>query len=105
MKHIELISAIIEAEQQAQTMADEAKNKKLHLREDLRVETENLRGEYFRKAKERVETMQAQENTHTDKDIAALNKTHRNDMQAMENLYAANHTAWVDIIYAMVIDA
>ncbi|MDR0326077.1 MAG: hypothetical protein LBI19_08310 [Oscillospiraceae bacterium] len=104
MKQTELISTIIEAEQQAQALAAEAKRKKLHLREDLQVDAENLRKRYIQLADERIQEVLAQENEYTDTKIQEANEIHRVEMEAMEKLYSENRAMWIEKIYTTVVD-
>ena len=104
MKHIDLISRIVEAEQKAQALAAEAKEKKLNLRDELRVNTEGVRRDYLSQADRRISRIMAQENERTDNAIKELNERHAKDMESMERLYAENRAAWSGEIYAMVID-
>jgi len=104
MKQTELIHTIIETEQQAQMLAAEAKEKKLHLREELRADAENLRKKYLQMADARIAEVRGQENLFTDGKILEANETHRLEMSLLERLYAENRDAWIDKLYGLVVD-
>lgn len=104
MKQIELIHTIIETEREAQTLAAEAKEKKLRLREELRAGAETLRKKYLDMADTRIAEVRTQENAFTDGKIREANETHSVEMESLERLYAENRDAWVDKIYALVVD-
>ena len=103
MKHTELINTIIEAEHQAQSLTAEAKQKKIHLREDLQNSAEDIRRKYSDQADKRIREVQAREDEMTDRAILSVNETHRAVMDAMEKRYAKNRSMWIEKIYGIII--
>ena len=103
MKQTELINTIIEAERQAQSLAAEAKQKKLRLREDLKTSVEEIRRKYNEQAEKRIRELQAREDEMTDSAILSVNEAHRTVMDAMEKRYAKDRGEWIEKIYGIII--
>jgi len=103
VKQTELINTIIEAERQAQSLAAEAKQKKLRLREDLKTSVEEIRRKYSDQADKRIMEVQAREDEKTDSAILSVDQAHRAVMDAMEKRYAKSRGAWIEKIYGTII--
>ncbi|MDR1669275.1 MAG: hypothetical protein LBR76_04885 [Oscillospiraceae bacterium] len=103
MKHADLINSIIEAEQQAQTLAAAAREKKLRLREDLSESSEKLRQDYLAQADARISAVREREEKQNSDAIEGVNLLHRMEMESMERLYGEHRAEWVDKLYTMVV--
>ena len=103
MKHIEVINKIIEAEQQAQQLAGEARDKQLRLDEDLQKDTDRLREGYMEQARKRIALVREREEKQTAEKIAALNAVQKLDMDNMEHLYRSHKEEWIDELFDRII--
>ena len=103
MKHVELITRIIEAEQKAQQLAGQAKDKKLHLPEELRESMASMRQTYFDRANRRIMMVREREMSHTDEKMSALEVMHKIELENMEKTFAENRDEWVEKLFSMIV--
>lgn len=103
MKHVEVINKIIEAEQLAQQMAGEARDKQLHLEEDLQESAQSMRKNYQAEAQKRIDVVREREDMQTREKIDALTVVHKLEMDNMEQLYQKNRDAWATELFNRII--
>ncbi len=103
MKHADLINSIIEAEQQAQALATEAREKKLRLREDISESAENLRRDYLAQSDARISAVREREEKQTNDALEGIELLHRMEMESMERLFEEHREEWVGKLYEMVV--
>jgi F0F1-type ATP synthase membrane subunit b/b' len=93
----------MEAEQQAQALAAEAREKKLRLRENLSESAENLLRDYLAQADTRIDAVREREETQTNDAIEGINLLHRLEMENMQRLFEEHRDEWVEKLYTMVV--
>lgn len=103
MKHADLINSIIEAEQQAQALAAEAREKKLRFREDLSESAENLRRDYLAQSDARINAVREREEKQTNDALEGIELLHRMEMESMERLFEEHREEWIGKLYEMVV--
>lgn len=105
MEYNEIINRIVEAENTAQQMSNEANSKRSALDEDLKTEREKMRASYFERAQRRLSVVAEQEEKAAREKIAALDSQLAHDLQTVDELYEKNHTQWVDKLFARIVGA
>jgi len=104
MDQTQMVTRIIETEHQAQSMTAQARDQKLRLRDELRVQAEERRTELLEQAERRISRVRECENSAADQAVEEINRRHRAEMDAMENLFSQNRENWIDTLYHMVIE-
>lgn len=103
MEHVELINRIIEAENEAQRIAGDARDKLIALPAELQEKTEIVHQEMRRRAENRVEQVRKHEEQWADERVAALNAQLAEELAALERMFAERRQQWADHMLAMVI--
>lgn len=103
MDHIEIINKIVEAEQTAQRIADEARAKLASLDTDLVAENEKMRKQYFERADKRIASVREREGAIADEMIAELEKKLEQDLEGIERLAREQNDNWVSTIFSMIV--
>lgn len=103
MEHVDLINRIIEAEQEAQRIAGEARGKLDTLPEELKDKTETLRREIYKRADRRIREVRAQEEVWTAERVADLGARHTEDLAALESSFAEHRQEWAGKLLDMVV--
>lgn len=104
LKHVDLINRIIEAEQKAQQLAGQARDKKLHLHEELRESAANMRQTYFDRANHRIDSVRERENSQNDEKIMALTVMQNLELANMETTFLQHRDEWIEKLFSMIVD-
>ncbi|MCL2031105.1 MAG: hypothetical protein FWG93_06115 [Oscillospiraceae bacterium] len=102
MEHVDLINRIIEAEQEAQRIAGQARDKLGALPEELKGETDKLRKELYKRADRRIDEVRAQEQEWAARRVAQMEARHAADLAALERSFAEHRQEWADRLLDMV---
>ena len=103
MEHIDLINRIIEAEQRARALSDEALEKRMGMYTELETATNGLRESYLERARSRIEKVRELEDKFTDETLAELEATFKKDMLSIETAFEQNQDKWVDKLFSMIV--
>ncbi|MCI8538842.1 MAG: hypothetical protein HFF18_09325 [Oscillospiraceae bacterium] len=103
MEYMQLVSSIVAAERQAQSVASEANAHKATLDADLAAEKKMLRASYQARAKARVEKVAEQEAQFAQESIERLNAGLEQDMASIEALYQANRDQWAEELFRKIV--
>ncbi|MDR1735661.1 MAG: hypothetical protein LBR85_02170 [Oscillospiraceae bacterium] len=102
MEHIDLINRIIEAEQEAQRIAGEARDKLRALPADLKSQTDKVRRDLYARADSRIEEVRREEEQYASDTVAELDARFKSDLAELEGVFAAHSKAWEDRLFALV---
>lgn len=100
---IELINKIIEAEQNARKLAEEAYEKRDTMRSELGTSTEDLRREYFVRANARIQKVREQNKVIAGEQIAVLDETFTLDLERIETAFKQNQDEWTEKLFDIII--
>lgn len=100
---IELINKIIEAEQNARKLAEEAYEKRDTMRSELSTSREDLRREYFARAEARIQKVREQNKVIAGEQVAVLDETFTHDLERIEMAFKENQDEWADKLFGMII--
>ena|GEM_PF-4126367 len=100
---IEFIGKILETEQKAGRLADEAREKSENMRSGIDASAEGLRREYRMRAEERVKKMREQNRVIAEEQIAALDETFKRDYERMETAFEKNQDEWTEQLFRIII--
>lgn len=103
MEHIDLINRIIEAEQRARHLADEAREKRKAMHTELETATTGLRESYLDRARARIEKVKERETSFTEERLAELSVAFEADMKSIEAAFEKNQDEWVDKLFSMIV--
>ncbi|MBM6896785.1 hypothetical protein H9X86_05290 [Pseudoflavonifractor capillosus] len=104
MDYTMLIDRILEAEQSARDVAEEAKNQKANFEAELEQEKAAIRQKYLDRADTWLEELKSQEAEKKDQLIAAQ-KVRLADAEAkMERAYTRYGDNWVDTLFHQTVD-
>lgn len=103
MEYMQLVSSIVAAERQAQSVAEEANAHMATLDADLAAETKALRASYQARARTRVEKVAGQEAQFAQESIERLSAGLEQDMAAMEARYQANRDQWAEELFRQIV--
>ena len=103
MEHIDLINRIIEAEQRARELSDEARDKRAGMFTELEAAAADMRGSYLERAHARIEKVREFEDEFTRETLEGLEKTFNEDMISIETAFERNHDKWVDELFVMIV--
>lgn len=100
---IELINKIIEAEQNARKLAEEAYEKRDTMRSELGTSTEDLRREYFSRAEARIQKVREQNKVIIGEQVAVLDETFTHDLERIEMAFKENQDEWANKLFGVII--
>lgn len=103
MADIIIADSILQADKQAQILAEEAKLNLSRLSSDLKTEAEEMRKAYFARADKRIANVVETENIYAAGIIEVNNKKLDEQIAFLKESAAINRDKWVDILYKMVI--
>ncbi len=98
----EVINKMIELDQQAQKLTEEAQGLKDGIDQKIDAEKKAMREEYLNKAKSRITVVHETEKTIADEKIAKIEANDIENTANIEKQYVENKEAWVDLIYGNI---
>ncbi len=102
MEHIEVIVKIIEAEQAAQKVADDALAQKQNLASSLTEKKQNLHDQFVERAKRRVELVRQQDQEEAEENLAQLEKQMVTSREQLQRSYQENASTWTEALFSYV---
>ena len=103
MEHLDIINRIIEAEREAQKIADEAASAKKHLNETITVDKNKIRNDYISRAKRRIELVRENEKTACDEAIAQIDIHLKQKLEMVETTYSQSRERWVAELFQTIV--
>jgi len=103
LEHLDIINRIIEAEQEAQKIADEAAGRKKHLNETISGDRDKIRDDYMSHAKRRIDIVRESERTACDEAIAQIEEHLKQKLEMVETTYQKNRERWISELFQSVI--
>jgi ABC-type antimicrobial peptide transport system ATPase subunit len=102
INHTQVINKIVEAEKNAQLLAEETKEKISLLPAEIEAEKEKMHAAYLSRANKRIEMIKSVENEAADEAIAELDNKLKTDLANVEKIFEQNRSVWVDKLFSMV---
>lgn len=99
----DMISKIIEMDEKARTLNDEALKSKLDYEQEIAAAKQNIIKDYLERARERVQINAQSERDAAEKALAETREAHTKIERKLDSLYEANCDRWVDEIFKRVI--
>lgn len=94
----DLLKKIIEMDEQARKIEQQAKDEKIKSEEEIEQLKEQIYNDYITRAKDRIEKNIAVDRANADKRIAALQERTAEMKAEMDRLYSEKKDSWVDEI-------
>ncbi len=94
----DLLTKIIETDEQARKIEAQAKAEKLQSEQEVEALREQIYNDYIKRAKERIEKNTAVDKAQAEERISQYAEATEEKKQAMRRLYEENKDAWVDTI-------
>ena len=104
MERINIITRIIEVEQEARRVAEAARERRAHLDEDLSAEKKALRDSIFERADKRLALIFERESAVADETIAAIEQQLAEELEVVEVCRRERHGQWVDALFNEIIN-
>ncbi len=104
VEHVNLINRIIEAENKARQIADEAQEKRKNLQHDLADAKVNMRQNYVDRANHRIAEISKREDDFAQETIAKLNEHYAAELAEMEEKFQTNRAAWAEKLFSMIVE-
>lgn len=98
-----LITSILEIEQNAQKRLEEARQKKDKIIADAEAEKEKIIGEKIKEAEEKLRKLGLDEKNKTDERLAEIERSKNDEIKRLDSIYEKHHTEWEDDIFNAVL--
>lgn len=103
MEYTQLINRILEAERNAQEIAQEVKVREDHLASELEQETADLRASLQAQSDDRLRAITKEAEAARDQAIQAQDKRRDDAMARMERAYERYGDNWVDTLFRRIV--
>ncbi len=103
MEYVDLVSKIIAAEHEAQTIAKAATEQQESMDADLKHEVDEMRAGFFARAQRRIALVEETERAAADQDMAAWDRKLERAMAQVEETYSKGRDEWVDILFRRIV--
>ncbi len=104
MEHVNLINRIIEAENKARQISDEAHQKLQTLSIDLKEECAGIRHEYLERAEHRIAMVRRKENELANEKITEIDRQFQEDLKLLDKTFSDHGDEWVDKLFHLIVD-
>ncbi len=98
-----IITSILEIEQNAQTRLEEARQKKDKIISEAEAEKERIISGKLKEVEERIRKISLDEKNKTDEKIAEIEQRKDGEIKRLDSIYEKHHTEWEDDIFNAVI--
>lgn len=99
----DMISQIVEMDEKAQHITEEAQREKVRTEQELQQKREQIREAYLARARERIRLNEITERKSAKELLAAAQKRHAEASRQLDELYAQKGDEWVDTLVKNVI--
>lgn len=103
MEYVDLVNKIIDAEHSAKEIAREVQERKETLDADLERDVQQMRENYFARARHRIEEVEKTENLGAQQDIENWDQKLEAAMAKVELAYQRNREQWVDVLFSRIV--
>lgn len=103
MEYTQLINRILEAEQTAQEIAREVRDREENLAAELEREAANVRALFLTRADERIAAIDKEASASRDASILAQDERRDEAMARMERAYDRYGDNWVDTLFHRIV--
>ena len=103
MEYLDIINRIIEAEQRATQVAQQANDAYAKAIDGIEVEIEQLKEQYQTRAQRRVGIAQEQEDTFTAEIIADLEQKKQQRLAVMQSDFEKNRQDYVNLLFHRIV--
>ncbi|MDE7278687.1 MAG: hypothetical protein K2N26_03050 [Oscillospiraceae bacterium] len=98
-----IITSILEIEQNAQKRLEEARQKKDSIIAAAESEKERIIGEKIKEAEEKIRKISLDEKNKTDEKLAEIERSKNDEIKRLDSIYEKRHTEWENDIFNAVI--
>ncbi len=98
-----IITSILEIEQNAQTRLEEARQKKDMIIAEAEAEKERIISGKLKEAEEKIRKISLDEKNKTDEKLAEIERKRDGEIKRLDSIYEKHHTEWEDDIFNAVI--
>lgn len=98
-----IITSILEIEQNAQKRLEEARQKKDEMIAEAEAEKEKIIGEKIKEAEDRIRRIGLDEKRKTDEKLAEIEQRKNDEIKRLDGIYEKNHAEWEKDIFDAVI--
>ena len=99
----EVIQRILDTDAEAKKITLEANNLREKTEQSLAQKKAELRENYLNKARRRIEQMKKEEAALAEEAIAVAENAHKQDLDLLEQQYAAHKEIWTDEIFRWIV--
>lgn len=103
MDRNEVIRRIIEADKQARTVPEKAREELAALDDELNIRREEMRKDYYDRAEKRIEKVRAAETEYADSQIAKIDADLGREIKRIEREAESRRDAWADELFRRTI--
>ncbi len=103
MNQNDLFQNILSAEQQARSIAEDARIQRDNMEASILQEIEELRQRYTQTAEAHIQRFEANQREQSQRRLAALDLRREANLQKVENIYKANRDEWIDAIFRRIV--
>lgn len=97
-----IITSILEIEQNAQRHLEEAGQKRDSIIAEAEAEKERIIGEKIKMAEEKLEKLSLEEKNRTDEKLAEIERCRNDEIKRLDSVYEKHHTEWENDIFNAV---
>lgn len=98
-----IITSILEIEQNAQKRLEEARRKKDKIISEAEAEKERIIGGKIKEAEEKLRKLSLDEKNRTDEKLAEIERSKDEEIKRLDSVYEKRHAQWEDDIFNAVI--
>ena len=98
-----MISKIVEMDEKARELNDEALKSKIDYEQEIAVAKQTIIKDYLERARKRVQINAQSERDAAKKELAQTREAHAKIEKKLDDLYGSNCDSWVDEIFKRVI--
>lgn len=100
----DMIAQIVEMDQKAREITDEAQREKVRSEQEIVQTREKIREEYLIRARKRIRLNEVTERKAAEEELAAIQQRNAETAQKLEDLYAQKGDEWVAMLVKRVIE-
>lgn len=98
-----MISKIVEMDEKARALNDEALKSKLDYEQEIATAKQNIIKDYLERARNRVQINAQSERDAAEKELAKTREAHDKIKKRLDDIYNSNCDGWVDEIFKRVV--
>ncbi len=103
MDRDEIIRRIIEADKQARSVPEKARQELAALDDELVARREEMRRDYYQRAERRIETVRKTEEEYADAQVAKLDADIRREVERIKHDAESRRDRWAEMLFRRTI--